>query len=254
MISPVRIHRHTCTHTHTHTHVHSLQIKRKPELFHTNKKKQDMQREKKKKNLYKCTRGWAHYEFFNVPNTSWSAFVPAKICQVNERKSRESSISTSKNLPTKCASHSQGSLKGKKRKVSGCHETLAAMAAATGNGRRQCKGREEKVTKERLGKRVTKFQRKKKKLGCNLACVMLFFFFFCSPHERTTPPPRTKKKRCSTLHVQALKSSGSCPLPPQDCSFGSPEHPFPYSQTYSRAHWNICGGCRRDPHSDTGSP
>lgn len=115
MISPVRIHRHTApTHTHTHTHVHSLQIKRKPELFHTNKKKQDMQREKKKKNLYKCTRGWAHYEFFNVPNTSWSAFVPAKICQVNERKSRESSISTSKNLPTKCASHSQDSLKGKK--------------------------------------------------------------------------------------------------------------------------------------------
>lgn len=105
----------THMHTHTHTHVHSLQIKRKPELFHTNKKKQDMQREKKK-NLYKCTRGWAHYEFFNVPNTSWSAFVPAKICQVNERKSRESSISTSKNLPTKCASHSQDFLKGKKEK------------------------------------------------------------------------------------------------------------------------------------------
>lgn len=69
------------THTHTAiTHVHSLQIKRKPEVFHTNKKKQEMQREKEKTNLYnKCTGGWAHYEFFNVPNTSWSAFVPAKI-------------------------------------------------------------------------------------------------------------------------------------------------------------------------------
>lgn len=52
MISPVRIHRHTCTHTHTHTHVHSLQIKRKPELFHTNKKKQDhAERKEEEKSL-----------------------------------------------------------------------------------------------------------------------------------------------------------------------------------------------------------
>lgn len=121
-----QIHKHTHTHmrTHTHTqysHVHSLQIKRKPEIFHTNKKeKQDMQREKEKTNLYnKCTGGWAHYEFFNVPNTSWSAFVPAKIMSSGweterERESRESSSSTSKNWQNKMCFTFTSFLKRKK--------------------------------------------------------------------------------------------------------------------------------------------
>lgn len=132
--------------------------------------------------------------------------------------------------------------------------TAAAVAAVTCNGRRQCK-RRKKCHKRKARKEGHKVSKKKEKLGCNLACVMLFFF--CSSCERTTLPPRTKKKKkkgSSTLHVQALKSSGSCPQRPQDCSFGSPEHPFPYSQTYSRAHWNICECCRRGPRSDTGSP
>lgn len=80
-------HTHTRTHTALHTHIHScthmLQLKkaihphktRKNEARRAEKKRK---KKKKKKSLQQCTGEWARYEFFNVPNTSWSAFVPAK--------------------------------------------------------------------------------------------------------------------------------------------------------------------------------
>lgn len=87
-------------------------------------------------------------------------------------------------------------LKGKKEKYLAVTRRWQQWQQQLAMADDNVKGREEKVTKERLGKRVTKFQRKKKKLGCNLACVMLFFSSALLMSARPLPHgPKKKKKK-----------------------------------------------------------
>lgn len=170
-----------------------------------------------------------------------------KPCQVEE--SRERAVVALANRQQKMhTSSSQSLVRKKKGGGEGCHVTYDGGGSNGSSGWRWW--REKKKKKKRKPENKEK-EREKRELGCKLACATPFLLL------PSLSPPQGPRQDAAPYYTcgegALLKSSESCPQRPRDCSFGSPGHPFPYSQTCSRAHWSIYAGCRRGPHSDTGS-